>query len=197
MNDKDGPKGLHKGASASNDILLSEDEKADHPLNVQSTKVNPGKPPPGPSSLIHQHDESDPNTNSFISFNSHLSTQFDNILLAHATNLRSEIDNIKMNLCNHLKVQDNEFAKITALNIKNCMLLNKLTLGSSLLSLLDSSEKVCATITQCAESAVFWKQSSFILKKTYLMLKISFYIVKLAQKSIKTHLKILGGKNFS
>ncbi len=51
--------------------------------------------------------------------------------------------------------------------------------------------------TQCAESAVFWKQSSFILKKTYLMLKISFYIVKLAQKSIKTHLKILGGKNFS
>ena len=145
MDDKDGPKGLHKGAPVSHDTVEKEPD-TERSTSTLSMKISHGKPPTV-SSSIHHHDESD--TNSFISFNSQLSTQFDNILLAHATNLRSEIDNIKMNLCNHLKVQDNEFAKITALSIKNCNLLNKLTLGSSLLSLLDSSEKVCATISGC------------------------------------------------
>ena len=50
---------------------------------------------------------------------------------------------------------------------------------------------------QCAQGAVFWKQSSFILNKPYFMLKLSFPIVKLTLKSIKTHLKPLGGKFFS
>ena len=148
MNDKNGPKGPHNGALVSHDIVEKEPDK-DLTSNLCSTKISHGKPPPAPPQN-HQNDETD--TNSFISFNSHLSTQFDNILLAHATNLRSEIDNIKMNLCNHLKVEDNEFAKITPLNIKNCNLLNKLTLGTSLLSLLDSSEKVCATISGCRMS---------------------------------------------
>ena len=148
MNDKDGPKGLHKGALVSHDTVEKEPDKDTSPHTL-SSKISHGKPPAAHLST-HQHDDTD--TNSFISFNSQLSTQFDNILLAHATNLRSEIDNIKMNLCNHLKVPDNEFAKITALNIKNCNLLNKLTLGTSLLSLLNSSEKVWATISGCRMS---------------------------------------------
>ena len=161
MDDKEGPEGPHTGASASHDIMAKDNDT----LHTQLNKISAGKPPTCPSSSTQHHDESDPNTNSFISFNSHLSTQFDNILLAHATNLRSEIDNIKMNLCNHLKVQDNEFAKITALNIKNCTLLNKLTLGSSLLSLLDSSEKVCATISGCRMSdTVLQKKQSTPIK---------------------------------
>ena len=87
-----------------------------------------------------------PESNSFVSFSSNVSTPFDTILLAHATNLRTETDNIKLNVCNILKVDIDKFALVTANSIKQCSLLNKVTLADSLLSILNLSEKVCAVV---------------------------------------------------
>lgn len=83
---------------------------------------------------------------SFVSFSSHVSTPFDSILAAHSINLRSEVDNTKLNICNILKVEIDQFAAVTPNTIKNCSALNKFTLAQSLLSLLTQSEKVCAVI---------------------------------------------------
>lgn len=93
--------------------------------------------------------QDDSDHNSFVSLSSHTSTPFDSILATHATNLRAEVDNIKMNLCFHVKVKQEEFALVTPSSIKQCGVLNKFTLATSLLSLLDLSEKVCATISGC------------------------------------------------
>ncbi|KAL5266915.1 hypothetical protein ACHWQZ_G004079 [Mnemiopsis leidyi] len=83
---------------------------------------------------------------SFVSFSSHVSTPFDSILAAHSINLRSEVDNIKLNISNILKVEIDQFAAVTPNTIKNCSALNKFTLAQSLLSLLTHSENVCAVI---------------------------------------------------
>jgi alkylated DNA repair dioxygenase AlkB len=90
--------------------------------------------------------DQDSDINSFVSFSSHISTAYDTMLLAHSQNLRSEIDNIKLNFCDTLRVDIDQFAAITPKAIKNCPTLNKFTLADSLLSLLTLSEKVCAII---------------------------------------------------
>ena len=84
--------------------------------------------------------------NSFVSFHSNVSTPFDTILLAHAQNLRSEVDNIKLNICSILKTDIDKFASVTANSIKANSSLNKLTLAESLINLLTQSEKVCAVV---------------------------------------------------
>ena len=88
----------------------------------------------------------DDSANSFVTFNSTASTPFDTMLLAHAQNLRTESDNIKLNVCTILKVDIDKFALVTANSIKQCSMLNKLTLADSLLSMLSLSEKVCAIV---------------------------------------------------
>ena len=105
-----------------------------------------------PETVVKYRREStnqDEDHNSFVSLSSHTSTPFDSILATHATNLRAEVDNVKMNLCFHVKVKQEEFALITPNSIKQCAVLNKFTLATSLLSLLELSEKVCATISGC------------------------------------------------
>lgn len=105
---------------------------------------------PKPISVNGSHYDTADSENSVISLRSHVSTQFDNILLAHATNLRSEIDSIKMNLCTHLKLNSDEYAKITAQSIKQSNVLNKITLATNLLAIVDSAEKVCAAVSGSA-----------------------------------------------
>ena len=90
--------------------------------------------------------DGDADVSSFVSFCTNASTPFDTILLAHSKNLRSEVDNIKLNFCNLLKVEVDQFATLTPTIIKNCSTLNKFTLADALLSLLSLSEKVCAVI---------------------------------------------------
>ena len=81
-----------------------------------------------------------------VSMSSHYSTPFDCILLAQAQELRTDIDNIKLNVCSQLRLETDQFALATPLAIKNCNTLNKATLATGLLALLSQSEKVCATI---------------------------------------------------
>ena len=81
-----------------------------------------------------------------VSISSHYSTPFDCILLAQAQELRTDIDNIKLNICSQLRLETDQFALATPLAIKNCNTLNKATLATGLLALLSQSEKVCATI---------------------------------------------------
>ena len=91
------------------------------------------------------HDED--NVSSFVSFCTHASTPFDAILLAQAQNLRGDVDNIRLNICEHMKASLDTFANVTADGIRKCSLLNKFTLATSLLSLLESADKVCATVS--------------------------------------------------
>ena len=121
--------------------------------NSTEDKSNPLKKSsqssPGPSNLlVHQAGE-DAENSSFISFNSQLSTPFDTILLAQATNLRAEVDNVKINLCSLTKTKPEEFALITPTSIKQNPLVNKITLATSLLAIVDLSEKVCQTVSGC------------------------------------------------
>lgn len=95
----------------------------------------------------HDLGKDNSNISSFVSFSSQVSTPYDTILLAHAQNLRSEVDNIKINMCNIMKTEIDQFAIITPKTIKDCSLLNKLTLGDGLINLLVLSEKVCAAIS--------------------------------------------------
>ena len=99
---------------------------------------------------VENTDEHTPNpdeqSNSFVSFHSQMSTPFDTMLLAHATNLRTETDNIKLNICTILKVDIDKFANVTANSIKQSSVLNKLTLADGLLSMLNLSEKVCSVV---------------------------------------------------
>ncbi|KAL5265026.1 hypothetical protein ACHWQZ_G005952 [Mnemiopsis leidyi] len=81
-----------------------------------------------------------------VSMSSHYSTPFDCILLSQAQELRTDIDNIKLNICSQLRLETDQFALATPLAIKNCNTLNKATLATGLLALLSQSEKVCATI---------------------------------------------------
>jgi alkylated DNA repair dioxygenase AlkB len=48
-----------------------------------------------------------------------------------------------------LKVDPGQFALVTPQGIKNCNVLNKMTLATGLLSLVNLSEKVCSTISGC------------------------------------------------
>ena len=91
-------------------------------------------------------ENSDENSSFQVSMSSHYSTPFDCILLAQAQDLRSDVDNIKLNICNHMKVDPGQFALVTPQGIKNCNVLNKFTLATGILSLVNLSEKVCATI---------------------------------------------------
>ena len=75
------------------------------------------------------------------------STPLDNFLLTHSQSLRSEVDIIKLNICNILKLDVNKFAIITPSMVKSCSSLKKLTLAEGLLSLLGLAENVCAVIS--------------------------------------------------
>ena len=90
------------------------------------------------------HDSS--NTSSFISFTSNVSTPFDLILSAHAQSLRNEVDNIKLNICNTLKVDIDQFALVTPSTIKQCGPLQKISLATALLTLLGLAESVCSVV---------------------------------------------------
>ena len=92
---------------------------------------------------------SEDNSSFQVSISSHYSTPFDCILLAQAQELRSDVDNIKLNICSQLKTDPGQFATVTPTLIKNCNTLNKITLATGLLSLLNMSEKVCSTISGC------------------------------------------------
>ncbi|KAL5263537.1 hypothetical protein ACHWQZ_G008788 [Mnemiopsis leidyi] len=82
-----------------------------------------------------------------VSISSHVSTPFDSILLAQAQDLRADVDNIKLNICTHMKVDTDKFALVTPQGIKQCNSLNKFTLATGLLALLNHSEKLCATVS--------------------------------------------------
>ena len=102
------------------------------------------------STSNNQPEGSNEDNSSFqVSISSHYSTPFDCILLAQAQELRSDVDNIKLNICSQLKTDPGQFAAVTPALIKNCNTLNKITLATGLLSLLNMSEKVCSTISGC------------------------------------------------
>ena len=97
----------------------------------------------------HVESSNEDNSSFQVSISSHYSTPFDCILLAQAQELRSDVDNIKLNICSQLKLDPGQFAAVTPTLIKNCNTLNKITLATGLLSLLNTSEKVCSTISGC------------------------------------------------
>jgi len=123
----------------------------------QETKTNEQNFPPTCSVQVTEHctpndqpEGSNEDNSSFqVSISSHYSTPFDCILLAQAQELRSDVDNIKLNICSQLKVDSGKFATVTPTAIKNCNTLNKITLATGLLALLNMSEKVCSTISGC------------------------------------------------
>ena len=84
-----------------------------------------------------------------VSISSHTSVPFDSILLSQAQELRADVDNIKMNICTALKVDLDKFAVITPQGIKQCNILNKFTLATGLLALVNHSERLCATVSGC------------------------------------------------
>ena len=130
------------------DTLMTSEVKNEKSTTVTVTSV-PVTVTEHPSANDHQERRSEDSSSFQVSISSHYSTPFDCILLAQAQDLRSDVDNIKLNICNQLKVDPAHFAVVTPLAIKNCNTLNKVTLATGLLSLLNQSEKVCSTISGC------------------------------------------------
>ena len=97
-----------------------------------------------------------------VSISSHVSTPFDCILLSQAQDLRADVDNIKMNICSALKVDLDKFALVTPQGIKQCNVLNKFTLATGLLALVNHSEKLCATVSGSRLSEAADKGSDLI-----------------------------------
>lgn len=56
------------------------------------------------------------------------------------------MDNIKLNMCNTLKVDIDQFALVTPSMIKQCGPLQKVSLGTALLTLLGLAESVCSVV---------------------------------------------------
>jgi hypothetical protein len=71
-----------------------------------------------------------------VSISSQYSTLFDCILLGQVHELRTDIYNIKLNICSQLKLETGQVALATPLAIKNWNTLNKTTLATGLLGLL-------------------------------------------------------------
>ena len=136
------------GLGTSNYVFQEDhegNENERHDLGSQSKDNQTPDAPSAPESE-NRTEDCDADVSSFVSFCTNTSTPFDTILLAHSKNLRSEVDNIKLNFCSTLKVELDQFATLTPTIIRNCSPLNKFTLASGLLSLLSLSEKVCAVI---------------------------------------------------
>ena len=126
-----------------------------HPTYGSDGETKIGQPSP----YFDKTSDGAEENSSFVSFSSHASTPFDTMLLAHSQNLRAGVDNIKLNICTHVKTDIDKFAAVTPSTIKNCSNLNKFTLADSLISLLSLSEKVCAVIGGRRLSESFNKDS--------------------------------------
>ena len=136
--------------SKDNQTPTSEEGPSPNIPQPPVSEISEKKQPPPLIKVDSTGSLGDEDSSSFqVSISSHVSTPFDSILLSQAQELRADVDNIKVNICSALKVDMDKFALVTPQGIKQCNVLNKFTLATGLLALVNHSERLCATVSGC------------------------------------------------